>query len=91
MNNVIYNIGGGGSSHSILYQNLSSIEFRGWRGIDFGDFSFKGQYRWQALVVENRILYFKSNKTKSTFILEQQNGSEKLQLVRRDPDIKISI
>ena len=50
--------------------------------MDVLNYNFKEYGAREAFVVENKIVYFGSYKEKTTFVLEQVEGTEKLSLVR---------
>ena len=80
----MYNIGGEGSFHSVMWCRLSSTYPAKWEFMDFPIYSFNGYYWREALAVENKIVYFGSNNQKVTFVLEQEGESEQLKVVRVD-------
>ena len=83
LNSVIYNIGGGGSSHSVWWCSLLSNDPPKWKSMDLENYSFKG-YRWrEALVVGNKIVYFGSNNQNATFMLEEEEEGT-LRVTRKD-------
>ena len=77
----MYNIGGAKSSHSVAWCRLSSNYPVKWKFIHFSNFNFKRYYDREALVVENKIVYFGVNNKNATFLLEQEE-SEQLKVVR---------
>ena len=83
LNSVIYNIGGDGSSHSVWWCSLLSNGTPKWKSIDFENYSFKGHYYREALVVGNKIVYFGSCHEFATFVLEEEEEG-KLRVVRKD-------
>ena len=88
LNSVIYNIGGDGSSHSVLWCSLLSNGPPKWKSMDLENYSFKGYYDREALVVGNKIVYFGSNNQNATFVLEEEEEG-KLRVVRRDEVFKL--
>ena len=81
---MIYNIGGGGSSHSVLCYDMSEVDDPEWRGIKVAGFNFKGSYYHNALAVGDKIVFFGSNYYKKTLVLEKENESEQLIVVRQE-------
>ena len=63
---------------------LSSTYATEWKFVDLPNYSFKRYQEREAVVVENAIVYFGVNNKKSTFVLEQDEESEQLQVVRED-------
>ena len=84
LNSVIYNIGGAGSSHSVLRCSLLSPDLPKWKSMDFENYSFKGYCYREALVVGNQIVYFGSRNENATFVLEEEEEEGKLRVVRQD-------
>ena len=84
LNSVIYNIGGFGSSHSVLWCSLHSPNPPKWKPMDFENYSFKGYWYREALVVGNRIVYFGSRNKNATFVLEEEEEEGKPRVVRQD-------
>ena len=70
--NLMYNIGGFPSTHSIVFSRLSSHCPPEWRFMDLPNYNFAGFGFREAFVVENRIVYFGSFKKKTTFVLEKE-------------------
>ena len=56
--------------------------------MDLPNYSFKGYCVQDALVVENKIVYFGSSNKHATFVLVEEEG-EKLKLVREDEGFEI--
>ena len=89
LNNVMYNIGGYLSSRSVAWCRLKSKYVTSWQFMDLSNSNFKG-YSWrEALVVENKIVYFGSSNENRTFVLEKEEQSEKLRVVRQDEGIDL--
>lgn len=66
---IIFNIGGNASSHSILYCDLKGQA--DWSPAEIPNYSFKDQYYRMAHLIGNKIIYFGSFTSKSTFVLEK--------------------
>ena len=71
LNNNMYNIGGRESSHSVLWHDLCSNAPSEWKAMDLANYDFSGYCYREALVLENKIVYFGSGSKERTFILEQ--------------------
>ena len=56
MNEVMYNIGGSGSSHSVMQCRLSSKSK--WEFMSIPKYSFNGYHNREAVLVENKIVFF---------------------------------
>ena len=54
--------------------------------MDFENYSFKGYYWREALVVGNKIVYFGSQNENVTFVLEEEEEG-KLRVARKDEGI----
>ena len=80
----MYNIGGAGSSHSLMWCRLSSTYRAKWEFTDLASHNFGGYYSREALAVEYKIVYFGSWNANATFVLEQEEESEQLKVVRED-------
>ena len=80
----MYNIGGYPSSHSVLWCRLSSTYAAEWKFVDLPNYTFTGYYDREAFVVESKIVYFGWRNKSATFVLEVEEESEKLQVVRED-------
>ena len=80
----MYNIGGDGSSHSVMQCHLSSTYAAEWKFMNIQNYSFKGYKYREALVVENKIVYFGDWNKKATFVLEMEEESKQLKVVRED-------
>ena len=81
---VIYNLGGYKCSHSVAWCRLSSTTHFRWKLADLAHHNFKGYYSREAFEVENKIVYFGSRDVNSSFVLEQEEDSEQLRVVRED-------
>ena len=80
----MYNIGGYPSSHSVLWCRLSSTYAAKWKFVDLPNYSFTGYHNREALVGENTIVYFGAKNENTTFVLERDEESEQLEVVRKD-------
>ena len=87
---MIYNIGGDGASHSVLWCVLTSTRPFNWKFMDLTPYNFQGYWARQALVVENKVVYFGSTQSSPSFVIEREEDSEKLKVVREDERFKIS-
>ena len=68
----MYNFGGYPSAHSVLWCGLSSRAQPEWKVMDVVDYNFKGYRSREALVVENKIVYFGDSLTSRTLVLEEE-------------------
>ena len=50
--------------------------------MDFASHCFKGYWLREAFALEKSIVYFGSYNVKTTFVLEREEGSEQLKVVR---------
>ena len=80
----MYNIGGVKSSHAVMWCQLSSTYPSKWKFMDLPIYNFNGYYWRYALAVENKIVYFGASCKNTTFVLEQEEGGEQLNVVRED-------
>ena len=81
----MYNIGGVGSTRSVVWSPLSSKTPHIWKFMDVPNYHFEREYYVrEALVVENKIVYFGYWNKNATFVLKQEEKSEKLKVVRKD-------
>ena len=80
----MYNIGGKGAPHSVLWLRISSYGSSKWRSMDLAEHNFKGYYYREAFAVENEIVYFGSLNVKGTYVLAKEEESEQLRVVRED-------
>ena len=78
----MYNIGGLESSHSVIQCRPSSNYPAKWKFMDLSNYNFKGYCFREALVVEDKIVYFGSSDVEATFVLEQEQESEQLVVIR---------
>ena len=62
---------------------LSSTYAAEWKFVDLPKYSFKEYYNREALVVENKIVYFGWRNKNATFVLERDEESEQLKVVRK--------
>ena len=83
LNAVIYNIGGEQSSHSLLWCNLSRSLCK-WKPMDLVYQNVQGFWLREAFTLENKIVYFGSWNKNATFVLEQEQETEQLKVVRED-------
>ena len=67
----MYNIGGDEPSHSVMRCNLSSNYESKSEFMNLPNYNFKGYFDREALVVENKIVYFGNWIKKATFVLER--------------------
>ena len=77
LNEVLYNIGGGGSTYSVVWVDLLSAK-RTWKSkktvglvADFSDHRLR-----DAAVLKNAIVYFGSNCEEATYVLEPKEELE---------------
>ena len=80
----MYNIGGDGSSHSVIWCQLSSTYRAKWEFMDLQSHNFEKYLIREEFAVENRIVYFGSKNENATFVLAQEGESEKLKVVSED-------
>ena len=80
----MYNIGGVGSSHSVAWCPLSADGPPQWSFMDLGNYNFTVNQDREALVLKNKIVYFGSWNKNTSFVLEQEEESEKLRVTRED-------
>ena len=80
----MFNLGGWESSHSAMQCRLSSTYAAEWKFVDLPLYSFKRYYDREALVVENTIVYFGWSDKNATFVLERDEDSEQLNVVREN-------
>ena len=66
-----------------MWCQLSSSYLTDWKIMDLPNYSFKGHCVRDALVVENKIVYFGSSDKYVTFVLEEEEG-EQLKVVTED-------
>ena len=52
--------------------------------MDLPNYSFTGYYDREAFVMENKIVYFGWSNKNATFVLERDEESEQLKVVRED-------
>ena len=78
----MYNIGGDESSHSVMRSYLSSNYASKWEFMNLPNYNFEN-YSF-AFVVEDKIVYFGWNNKDATFVLEQEEESDQLKVVRED-------
>ena len=52
--------------------------------MDFSSHTFKDFWLREAYPIENKIVYFGSSDAEATFVLEKEEGSEQLRVVRED-------
>ena len=71
LSSTIYNIGGLGYSNSVLWCDLNSIGKLSWKPLELHNYNFKDYYYRAALALGNKIVYFGSNNTMKTFVLEK--------------------
>ena len=79
----MYNIGGFGSSHSVVWCRLGSSASPLWKSMDLANYGFKQYSFREALVVANKIVYFGSEEENAAFVLEREGESEQLKVVRK--------
>ena len=84
VDNVMYNIGGDRSSHSVYWYPLLSNYQSEWKFMDLNNFDFSGYYYIEAFVLENTIVYFGYSAKKTTFLLGKEEESERLEVLRHD-------
>ena len=84
LNNVIYNIGGAGSSHAVMWCRHSPTYAAKWEFMDLSTSGFTGYCGREAFAGENKIVYFGANCENATFVLEQEEDSEQLKVIRKD-------
>ena len=80
--NILYNIGGERSSHSLTLCHLSSQYQAQWKLMDLPNYDFKEYQFREVMTVENKIVYFGWYIQKTSFVLEEE--SERLKVVRED-------
>ena len=73
---MLYNIGGYSSTHSVLWYRLTGNSENVWNIAQIPGFNFKGYPHRMAYVIDNKIIYFGSSSSKSTFVLEKEEVSE---------------
>ena len=69
-----------------MWCRLSSNYPGEWKFMDLWNYSFKGYYQRAALAVGNKIAYFEIFN-KGTFVLEEEEESEQLKVVREDEGV----
>ena len=79
---MVYNIGGDESSHSAMQCRLSSTYVAEWKFMNIQNNCFKRYYDREALVVENKIVYFGWSNLNATYVLERDKESGQLKVVR---------
>ena len=72
------------SSHSAMQCRLSSTYVAEWKFMNIQNNCFNGYHNREAVLVENKIVYFGNWHKKATFVLERDEESEQLQVVRED-------
>ena len=75
LSSTIYNLGGYGSTNSALWFDLNSIGKPSWKVLDLLNYNFNNYYYRTALTLGNKIVYFGSNDTDITFVLEKEEQS----------------
>ena len=63
---------------------LSSTYAAEWKFMNIQNYSFTGYQEREAYVVENRIVYLGNWIKKATFVLEMDEESQLLKVVRKD-------
>ena len=84
LDDVMYNLGGFGASHSIMWCDLNFSFAPNWNFMDLPNHSFKRSSLREAFVLENKIVYFGPHEQNRTFVLEKEGDSEQLKVVRED-------
>ena len=79
LRNVLYNIGGRESTHSILYYKLTGNTHK-WSPLNVKNYNFSKYAFRDATVVSNTIVFFGSLDKNATFLLEQEHNSDKLEV-----------
>ena len=82
LNSVLYNIGGEIDSDPVSRCSLGSNAPVKWEPMNLLNYSFNEYSAWEALVLENKILYFGSAEANQTYVLECD--SEQLKVARED-------
>ena len=81
LDQVMYNIGGLGSSHSVVRCHLSPSGLQEWKLVDLPNYNFIGYSEREAVVVENKIVYFGFRYKPRTFVLEIDEQSDEIKCV----------
>ena len=72
LNDIIYNIGGNGSSHSVMWSRANPSSK--WYLRDLSNYNFSGYYLREAFVLENKIVYFGVVRKKATLFWRKKKG-----------------
>ena len=67
-----------------MWCRLGSNQSPKWKFMEIPNFSFNGYSRREALVVENKIVYFGSSDENASFVQEEGEESGKLKVARKD-------
>ena len=70
-----------------MWGGLTSNGPPNWKFMDVSNYSFKKYCLREAFVLENKVVYFGSWNVKIAFVLEKEEDSEQLKVVREDEGI----
>lgn len=71
--------------------DLNSANASQWISIDLPNYSFTKRYYRKVALIDKTIMYFGSVTSKQTFILEKEEESKNLKVVREGEDINFKV